>query len=199
MQSEPGDDEEENRVTSSVHARMLAFTFTQGKFWVFNGKETDKDLSWETLKDRAWVVMNKIHKNKQNCIIKNNKYKIHDGDVIRFGKVLFKVNLIDTKKNKKKNLACEKKFDLVEKHSRPVRKIEDFASTKTVFGNGNEGLKNKLTTKLVEKGISSTTLNEQENEAKSSKRVDTPEEKACRICYCNEDEPVENPLIAPCD
>mmetsp|Transcript_30723 Transcript_30723/g.30250 ORF Transcript_30723/g.30250 Transcript_30723/m.30250 type:complete len:185 (+) Transcript_30723:202-756(+) len=184
MQSESGDDDDDSKVTAAVHDRMLAFTFTQGKFWVFNGKETEEDLSWETLKDRAWVVMNKIYKNKQNCIVKNNKYKIHDGDVLRFGKILFKVTLIaPPKKGKKKKLACENKYELIEKHSRPIRKLEDFASTKTVFDHGTDTLKNKLVTRIGDKGISSKKLIEGTKEATPPKKPEIFEETACRICY----------------
>jgi len=56
MQSEAVEGESEEKKMAAVHDRMLAFTFTQGKFWVYNGKEITGDLTWENLKDRAWVV-----------------------------------------------------------------------------------------------------------------------------------------------
>ena len=101
MQSEQQDESNKDTKPPAIHDRMLAFTFTQGKYWVFNGKDTDDESKWEILKDRAWLVLNDINKNRQNMISKSNKYMLHDRDIVRFGKVVFKVTIA------KKNLKTE--------------------------------------------------------------------------------------------
>lgn len=198
MQSEASDDKNEKKKMAAIHDRMLAFTFTQGKFWVYNGKELLEDLKWENLKNRAWVVMNKINTNKQNLIIKKNKYKLHDGDVVRFGKVLFKINIIQKGKKNNKPLDCETKYNIIDKHSQPVRPLAHFESSKTVFEIANNTLKNKLTIKVADKLNSPQPLSIEEGSIHSEENEDNKEEKTCRICYCGEEDELENPLIEPC-
>jgi len=155
-------------------------------------------LTWENLKDRAWMVVNKMHSNKSNLIVKDNKCKIHDGDIIRFGKVIFKVNIIQKEDKKSKGHACETKYDLVDKHSIPVGPLAAFESTKTVFGNSNKFLQNKLITKLGDKKLSQKNLSIDENSVISENNNENKDEKTCRICYSGEEDVVENPLIEPC-
>ena len=81
-----------NQVTNTINDRVLAFAFTQGKFWVYNGKDHCEKLTWENLRDRAWVVVSYVSNTKQNMVVKHNRHKLIDGDIIRFGKVVFKVS-----------------------------------------------------------------------------------------------------------
>lgn len=91
MQSEVDHDKHEQK-KSSVHNRMLAFTFSLGKYYVFNGVEMPKELTWENIQDKAWIVINKVRNNKQTMLLDSGKYKLSQGDIIRFGRVVFRVN-----------------------------------------------------------------------------------------------------------
>lgn len=136
MQSELPADENQPKKTAAVHDRMLAFTFTQGKYWVFNGKESEPELKWDQLKDKAWMVLNKVNKNKQTQIVKNGQYKLHDGDIVRFGRVVFKVTIVTTKKSKGKP-DCEDHFDLLDQQPQKQSERKMWSSTKTVMPENN--------------------------------------------------------------
>jgi len=86
----------------------------------------------------------------------------------------------------------------VDKHSKPIRNPKAFESTKTVFGSSQNILKNKLTTKLGDKNLVANNVSENNSIESDNKSNASNEERTCRICYCEEDDPRENPLIEPC-
>jgi hypothetical protein len=198
MQSEQKEEENKEAKLQSVHDRMLAFTFTQGKYWVFNGKDNFDEFKWENLKDRAWLVLNDVVKNKQNMISKSNKYKLHNGDIVRFGKVVFKATIV--RKNSERDadiLECEKYYDIVDKNHLPIRQAEVWQSSKTVAE--MSPIKNKLTTKVAQDKLRVDDISPNSwSDNLSSKEDDEPAERTCRICYCQEEDMIVNPLIEPC-
>ena len=74
MQTE--DDDEDEVDNTPKNERVLAFAFTQGKYWIYNGKEDKKELTWNSLKNRAWLVVNQVEETRQNMMLENHRYKL---------------------------------------------------------------------------------------------------------------------------
>lgn len=201
MQSELPVDDTQPKKAAAVHDRMLAFTFTQGKYWIFNGKEGDDELKWDSLKDKAWVVLNKVSNNKQTQIVKNGAYKLHNGDIVRFGRVVFKLTIVQNN-HKGKKPECEELFDLVDKQIPTNRHPMNWESTKTVMPDNNFPAQPKKSTFTAKDGrkrkgsVSEGSVVSEESE-KDGETVKN--EKSCRICYGEEEDEIEDPLIEPCN
>jgi hypothetical protein len=211
MQSEVAANENEQRKPAAVHDRMLAFTFTQGKFWVFNGKEDSEEVKWENLKDKAWIVLNHVAKNKQSQFLKKDRYKLQDGDIVRFGRVVFKVSIVSkaSKKNAKKP-ACEQLYEIVDKSRFGAKEPAQWESTKTVMpaaGSPRPALKSKFTMKgdrnTRRRSDSVSDCNSVDSDNSEKEGVEPTEEQdgevVCRICYGKEEDELEDPLIEVCN
>lgn len=211
MQSELSENANEPKKTASVHDRMLAFCFTQGKFWVHNGKQFDNDLTWENVKDRAWIVLTKINRCKQSQVVSKERYKLSTGDVIRFGRVVFKVTIVSKNSKKSQSDSHEKFYDIVDKPRSTKKKDDQWTSSKTVMplveDNQNPARGKSRFGKAKEDPIyhryeeSEIDDSDRPSEISESANVKKPEEDGelvCRICYGKEDEPEVDPLIVPC-
>ena len=206
MQSEVTANDHEEKKTAAIHDRMLAFTFTQGKYWVFNGKETSHELTWENLKNKAWIVLNNVANNKQSLFLNKEKYRLKTGDVVRFGRVVFKVTIVKKGSTLKGDIPeCEEDYEIVDKSRLPTKQAVQWESTKTVMATldkpelsrrrfkGKVKVNDENTRRQVD---SFSSGNNSGNDKEDSSNQDG--ETVCRICYGKEDEPIEDPLIAPC-
>ena len=63
-------------IQKSDQNRSLAFAFAKGDYYIFNGNEISQSLQWNDLKNRLWLVINKVSNNKQSIILHNQKYKL---------------------------------------------------------------------------------------------------------------------------
>jgi hypothetical protein len=204
MQSEVNANDHEEKKAAAIHDRMLAFTFTQGKYWVFNGKEISHDMSWENIKNKAWIVLNHVANNKQSLFIKKEKYRLKTGDIVRFGRVVFKVTIVKKGSTLKGDVPeCEEDYDIVDKSRLPTKQAVQWESTKTVLDplekpelsrRRLKGKKKDENTRRLQDSVSSE--GNSGNDQQDSLNQDG--ETVCRICYGREDEPIDDPLIAPC-
>lgn len=134
MQSEVTANDREEKKAAAIHDRMLAFTFTQGKYWVFNGKETSHELTWDNLKNKAWIVLNNVVNNKQSLFINKEKYRLKTGDIVRFGRVVFKVTVVKKGSTLKGDVPlCEEDYEIVDKTRLTTKQAVQWDSTKTVL------------------------------------------------------------------
>lgn len=204
MQSEVVAQGEEEKKAAAVHDRMLAFTFSQGKYWIFNGKENEKTHSWETLKDKAWVILNNIKNNKQSLLVKKDKYKLKNGDIVRFGRVVFRTTIVQkNSKYSSKVPAWEEHYEIVDKPWNSTRGPVDWESTKTVLpfadqGNAKDGQGSIGKSNFKKKSDSVSDSNSDDSQVVGSEEENQDGEIVWRIWYGAEDDVEVDPLIEPC-
>ncbi len=68
---------------------MLSLVYKQGQYWMFHSKSLNDD-SFKNHADRAW----KIVKYDTYSNGKLNTTRVQEGDVIKFGRVRFKVKML---------------------------------------------------------------------------------------------------------
>ena len=187
---------------------MLAFAFAQGCYYVYNGTEIPRELTWENLQNHSWMVINKVKHNRQSMIIEDHKYKLQNGDLIRFGRVIFKVSIINKQFKSAKNSSSNNEARNNVKIRKPKNKNESFDSVMPYINlaeNKEVHEEHKSHKRfLLKKG---GTISEKDNsdsltENKSfdeDSQWNSQEEILCRIWYGKEEDEDENPLIEPCN
>ena len=138
------------------------------------------------------------------------KYKINQGDIIKFGRITIRIKEI----NKNKNLNLNKSIDFSQKNNKVDSLNDKINLEENLSNNENDNLKkNPLTFSTEIKKKKVLTLS---NNNSQKKLMNEPEQinvfqstqkyfrnklpKICRICYVEEDpiENLDNPLIQPC-
>ena len=128
MQTEKKEEKENDKKPSFIQNKMLAFAFAQGSYYIYNGTEIPRELTWENLQNHSWMVINKVRHNKQSMIIDDHKYKLQNGDLIRLGRIVLKVTIVNKQfeNAKKSNKNMEKRDNI--KLRRAKNKNESFSS-----------------------------------------------------------------------
>lgn len=207
--------ESETQDKNTMHDRVLAFAFTQGKYWVYSGKEEPKALDWETLKNQAWVVINQVVNTRQNMVVRNNRHQLSNGDIIRFGKVIFKVTIHRHQKPQKavRKPASELLNDLISVDDldgtrgrlKPAQKSKSgfrMDYSQITHSKSRASSNSRQATKQMDNdSVSNTSRSDDviDTSPKSNEDSQKSNEKLCRICYGKDDFNNGDPLIAPCD
>ena len=128
------------------------------------------------------------------------EYKVNEGDILRFGRVITRVREIKFNKNKNEILNKNENDDLdfkmnqkIKIHKISKKRTEPNLHMLTISKNKNNNI-NYIKDKIIYNNLK---INDLCNTNKKEKN-DIP--KVCRICYCEEEplESLENPLVQPC-
>lgn len=183
-----------------------------------NKYKTDETGNISTL-NSAWFLLKKYKMEE-----KINKYKLHTGDVIKIGRIITRIKDIKYDKNSKnddKSLFSEN--DSVNKskesnNSKILKDIGDFTSEKEVGSNQKHkiyslanqrnatdpDLKDKIQVLNLNKNkiLDNDKLNADKeannNNDNNKSKQDKKKNLVCRICYTEEEDGVEDPLVQPC-
>ena len=181
-----------------------------------NKYKTDETGNISTL-NSAWFLLKKYKMEE-----KINKYKIHTGDIIKIGRIITRVKEIKYDKNSKKDdksLFSENSSinNSKESNSKILKDIGDFTNEKEVGNNQKHkiyslanqrnatdpDLKDKIQVlnlnknKILDKNKLNTDEEENNNNINKNKEI-KKKNLLCRICYIDEEDGVEDPLVQPC-
>ena len=226
----------DNEVNKEYDQHLLDIIYKEGKYdLIFNDFKQDDD-GIITTPNSAWFLLKKS-KIKQEY----DKYKIHQGEIIKIGRIMTRIkdikfnkkeiknnniNINEREKNKnnkeEKNISkyistTEDKSEISEistesnkyllkniENSQIIKKEENQLNTEC-----HESIKdiiikrNRTNTDLPEKiqilSLQNNIINKNQKTKLNfnSKKLNTTE-KLCRICYGEENDPKENPIIQPC-
>ena len=128
---------------------------------------------------------------------KMNKYKLNSGDIIKIGRISLRIRDIHFAPNNNSNNV--NKNDILSNSDNNDFNNKDLNTLRTeANANGNVGSRNYLSKKVnffsssKSKGIKHISL------AKNLLNKIEKKNKVCRICYIEEDDPENNPLLQPC-
>ena len=214
---------------------LLDIKYDEGKFdLIFNDYEQDED-GIITTSNSAWFLLK-----KSKIKPEFDKYKIHQGEIIKIGRIMTRIKEI--KFNKKESLdnnndknskninmtkyitttdnkselsdlsQSSNKFDLKDIDNNLLLKspqnqlnninkkshesIKDIAIKRN---NTNTDFPDKVQILSLQNNLNniSKTKNKQNAKLDFNSKI-KPNEKICRICYMEEEDPKENPIVQPC-
>ena len=182
-----------------------------------NKYKTDDTGNISTL-NSAWFLLKKYKMEE-----KINKYKLHTGDVIKIGRIVTRIKEIKYDQNSKKDdKSLFSENDSMNKskesNSKILKDIEDSTNEKEIdsiqkhkiYSLANQrnatdpDLKDKIQVLNLNKNkiLDNNKLNtdEEENNNNNSNKNNKIKKKnlLCRICYIEEEDGIEDPLIQPC-
>ena len=180
-----------------------------------NKYKTDDTGNISTL-NSAWFLLKKYKMEE-----KINKYKLHTGDIIKIGRIATRIKEIkfDTKKDDKSLFSENDSINKSkESNSKILKDIGDFTNEKEIGNNQKHkiyslanqrnatdpDLKDKIQVLNLNKNkiLDNNKLdtNEEENNKDNSSKNNKIKKKnlICRICYMEEEDGVEDPLVQPC-
>ena len=182
-----------------------------------NKYKTDEDGNITT-SNSAWFLLKKYKMEE-----KINKYKLHTGDIIKIGRIVTRIKEIKYDKNSKKDdKSSFSENDSINKskesNSKILKDIGDFTNEKEVGNNQKQkiyslanqrnatdpDLKDKIQVLNLNKNkiIDNNKLNaDEENNINDNSNKNNKIQKKnllCRICYMEEEDAVEDPLVQPC-
>ena len=162
----------------------------------------NKDIKFEYINNQSQLDENN-HLNK-NCSwflikpskigTKMNKYKLNSGDIIKIGRISLRIRDIHFSSSNDKNT---NKNDILSNSENADFNTKDLNTLRTE-ANANIGSRNYLSKKVnfisqtKSKGIKKISL------SKNLLNKIEKKNKVCRICYVEEDDPENNPLLQPC-
>ena len=129
---------------------------------------------------------------------KMNRYKLNPGEIVKIGRITMRIRDIKFKSKQYKNSANE---SINSKEKTPEEKLKKNEINNKEKNNENN---NKKMTRL--ETTEAKLNNNKENEKKTMKKKTQKDifsklekmKRVCRICYLEEDEKEENPLVQPC-
>ncbi|CAI2359843.1 unnamed protein product [Moneuplotes crassus] len=164
---------------------LSCIVYKGGKYWIYHGKDFQEDEIIDTKKPSVWLVLNDVNKySLKDLIDPKYGYRIKQGDILRFGKVRFKVKQISSKDE----LDHSFKENCTKAKSKILRKKS--------FTHSYESMKFFETSSQIIDSLETSAAMKRSN---SSVHKRDSKAKICRVCL-DEDEirNEENPLIAPC-
>ena len=117
-----------------------------------------------------------------------NKYKLNTGDIIKIGRISLRIRDIHFSTNKNNNLNNSENGDLITKDINTLR----------TEANANSGSRNYIVKKINYLNKSKTKIIKNFTLTKNFLNKIEKKNKVCRICYVEEDDPENNPLVQPC-
>ena len=153
---------------------------------------------------------------------KFNKYKIHQGEIIKIGRIISRIREIKFDKNKKKeNDTSQNYFDELESSNKysDKFKLKDIDDDEVLIQKKNTNINIKYHAKIIDmenqrnptnsnfkENIQILKLDNQKNKIKENnadkKKIQfikiKKKDQLCRICYMEEEDEEENPIVQPC-
>ena len=182
-----------------------------------NKYKTDDTGNISTL-NSAWFLLKKYKMEE-----KINKYKLHTGDIIKIGRIATRIKEIKFDKNSKKDdKSLFSENDSINKskesNSKILKDIGDFTNEKEIGNNQKHkiySLANQRNATDPDLKDKIQVLNLNKNKILDNNKLDTNEEEnikdnssknnkikkknlICRICYMEEEDGFEDPLVQPC-
>ena len=174
----------------------------------------ENDTNTNNTEFYSWL----IYKGNQIPVNKN-KYRVKEGDILKIGRewlfikdiyISHRSKNISKSKNKEKNIGNHDKFfsyhsqtnkelnlnedfNLIEYNDTDEDKDEEIKGEKNKFVTENEDIKKKIKKIIVKEKESSEKNSNNNDDNNKNKKV-----KICRICYLEEYDKINNPLIKPC-
>ena len=226
----------QEQLPSDLNQQLLNINYEDDNYdLIFNEYEQDED-GIITTHNSAWFLL------KKNKIAQEyEKYKIHQGDIIKIGRIMTRIKEmkfekklhLNTLNNKNDNKNFSKyvlttdnksevselslgsnKFDLKDIDNDAIIQKDNVIND----NNNNSGKKNDIKDLAVKRNRTNSDLPEKVQILKLANNKDKPNiidpnlnkklkfnvkgknnnEKVCRICYGEEDDPKENPIVQPC-
>ena len=153
---------------------------------------------------------------------KFNKYKIHQGEIIKIGRIISRIREIKFDKNKKKeNDTSQNYFDELESSNKysDKFKLKDIDDDEVLIQKKNTNINIKYHAKIIDmenqrnptnsnfkENIQILKLDNQKSKIKENnadkKKIQfikiKKKDQICRICYMEEEDEEENPIVQPC-
>ena len=175
-----------NKSGKKLDNYMVSLNLKGDEFNLKYEEDLENDKNSKTIDDKIWIVI-------RNTNFKENEgYRLRDGDIIKLGKVIFKVKEIKVEAKHKLKNKSENKIPV---NNVNLNKNNNQIKDRTMAENKNNNLNQFTNRQLIE--ISGNLKNyDLINDIPKGKRkkIIIPQ---CRICLM-EDNENDNPLINPC-
>ena len=164
----------------------------------------NKDIKYEFINNQCRLDENKnLNKNCSWFLLKTskigakmNKYKLAPGDIIKIGRISLRIRDIHFSQDSSKNNNKKEIFTNVENADFNLKDLNTLRTEANI--NNNNSSRNYLSKQLnylshlKSKGMKQISL------TKNLLNKIEKKNKICRICYLEEDDPENNPLLQPC-
>ena len=164
----------------------------------------NKDIKYEFINNQCRLDENKnLNKNCSWFLLKTskigskmNKYKLAPGDIIKIGRISLRIRDIHFSQDSSKNNNKKEIFTNVENADFNLKDLNTLRTEANI--NNNNSSRNYISKQLnyfshlKSKGIKQISL------TKNLLNKIEKKNKICRICYLEEDDPENNPLLQPC-
>ena len=163
----------------------------------------NKDIKFEFINNQCRLDENKnLNKNCSWFLIKPskigakmNKYKLVSGDIIKIGRISLRIRDIHFSQNSSNNKDKKEIFTNVENADFNLKDLNTLRTEANINNNSSRNHQTKQLnyfSHLKSKGIKQISL------TKNLLNKIEKKNKICRICYIEEDDPENNPLLQPC-
>ncbi|CAI2381940.1 unnamed protein product [Moneuplotes crassus] len=188
-----------DEVVEEKYTKILSIAYKKGRYWLYHGKDLAVEDVLKTPSEQLWMpVSTATSVNNKEKYSKYFGYKIKQGDILKFGRVRFRVKKISSSGNMEKmeqNIPSES-IHMTEKDG----DIDQSMNSKHSFGSSALSEMKKQVNDFFQKCNSELSF-----EAKKHIDLDKTSstcERMCRVCLCGEDEMTEdeeeNPLFSIC-
>ncbi|CAI2386918.1 unnamed protein product [Moneuplotes crassus] len=184
---------------------LFITAFKNGKYWMFHPQDFNEEEKVQNPIDQVWISLRgatpAIFPGKFN---KSLGYKLTDGDIIKFGRVRFRVKRIINCKRNKSSMGRMVKYDPQFDVSMNEMLVNKFTSRVSPQADQLSRSKSIESNSIAYGCIEEDTIQEKIakiQQAKGQEDFDKIRKEAqCRICLGEEEDSdiEENPLISPC-
>ena len=207
----------ETEIQDNRHQKLLKIT-DNGTFYEITRNNIEKNKSGNiSSQNAAWFLL-KLSKIEP----KFDKYKIHQGEIIKIGRIITRIREIkfdkknkngkDNNNNNENSLIDSSKYSnrfklrdiddeglIINKRINPKykEKVIDLANQRNAT---DSDFQDKIDILLLDKKNNSKTIpvNNDNQKTISFDKKKKKKEKVCRICYIEEEDENENPIVQPC-
>ena len=164
-----------------INNKDVKFEYINNQYQLDENKNLNKNCSWFLLKPSKIGA-------------KMNKYKLTSGDIIKIGRISLRIRDIHFSQNNSNNNIKNDIFTNIDKAEFNLKDL----NTLRTEANINNGSRNYLIKKINFMSHTKSKGGKQISLTKNLLNKIEKKNKICRICYMEESDPEDNPLLQPC-
>ena len=168
----------------------------EGRFWIYKGRKLSDSGEQPLLNDEheteLWYAIRTINQEGEAL-----GFELNEGDIVKFGRVKFKVKEIKLKKPARQNTLVRKRtMDFEEEKDSPTKEFIRYYESDsddnynhlrtTCWKRESTPLKQVLSKSIASESCERMSMSDSEREP-----------GACRFCFCDQSTE-DNPIISPC-
>ncbi|CAI2384955.1 unnamed protein product [Moneuplotes crassus] len=175
----------------SESSRLLSVAYKKGRYWIYHYKDFSTCESLKKPSDQPWISLKHLNPISHSARYDANYgYKLKQGDIIKFGRVRFRISRISsdsTPSHEYRGIQTENNHQIVESNESNIIDDSMYFEKQLKL----EELNNiNLSGVEIDSGGYNDLRNDNKSESKQSK-------DACRICLSCEEDP-DDPLVTIC-